>query len=285
MPRFSREELRSKFQKMVHNRQSIIGGGAGTGLSAKCEEAGGIDLIFPHHENEIAQAEALTGKQFARFWVHSEFLLVEGQKMSKSLGNFYTLRDIFARGVTPEAVRYLLASVPYRKALNFTFDGLNSAKTAIERLRNFKFRLDTAKLPEGVNSKIAEQAERSDDRNGVAIAPLVELGLNHEQQHQELLLTDVKHAFGQNPLRPVYRSAEILTSTEETAVRWEEHPAGVRWVGHAGNGFAVTGGPAPTATDTLASSFVDNSLICVAQAVESATTTSSPSCNRPGRQC
>jgi cysteinyl-tRNA synthetase len=120
--------------------------------------AGGIDLIFPHHENEIAQSEALTGKPFARFWVHSEFLLVEGQKMSKSLGNFYTLRDIFARGVTPEAVRYLLASVPYRKALNFTFDGLNSAKTAIERLRNFKFRLDSAKLSEGVNEKIANQA-------------------------------------------------------------------------------------------------------------------------------
>jgi cysteinyl-tRNA synthetase len=120
--------------------------------------AGGIDLIFPHHENEIAQAEALTGKQFSRFWVHSEFLLVEGQKMSKSLGNFYTLRDIFARGITPEAVRYLLASVPYRKALNFTFDGLSSAKTAIERLRNFKFRLDSAKLPEGTNAKIAEQA-------------------------------------------------------------------------------------------------------------------------------
>ena len=118
--------------------------------------AGGID--FPHHENEIAQSEALTGKQFARFWVHSEFLLVEGQKMSKSLGNFYTLRDIFARGITPEAVRYLLASVPYRKALNFTFDGLSSAKTAIERLRNFKFRLDTAKLPEGTNAKIADQS-------------------------------------------------------------------------------------------------------------------------------
>ena len=123
--------------------------------------AGGIDLIFPHHENEIAQSEALTGKQFARFWVHSEFLLVEGQKMSKSLGNFYTLRDIFERGITPEAVRFLLASVPYRKALNFTFDGLASAKTAIERLRNFRFRLDTAKLPAGLNAKIAEHSARA----------------------------------------------------------------------------------------------------------------------------
>ncbi|HVV46474.1 MAG TPA: cysteine--tRNA ligase, partial [Bryobacteraceae bacterium] len=124
--------------------------------------AGGIDLIFPHHENEIAQAEALTGKQFSRFWVHSEFLLVEGQKMSKSLGNFYTLRDIFGRGVAAEAVRYLLASVPYRKALNFTFDGLNSAKTAIERLRNFQVRLENAKsLPEGVNAKLDEHATRA----------------------------------------------------------------------------------------------------------------------------
>jgi len=110
--------------------------------------AGGIDLVFPHHENEIAQSEALTGKPFARFWLHAEFLLVEGQKMSKSLGNFFTLRDILAQGHQPEAVRYLLASVPYRKALNFTFDGLKSAATAIERLRNYKLRLETAKFPE-----------------------------------------------------------------------------------------------------------------------------------------
>ena len=109
--------------------------------------AGGVDLIFPHHENEIAQSEALTGKPFARFWLHSEFLLVEGQKMSKSLGNFFTLRDILAQGYDPEAVRYLLASVPYRKALNFTFDGLKSAATSIDRLRNYKLRLETAKFP------------------------------------------------------------------------------------------------------------------------------------------
>ncbi len=123
--------------------------------------AGGIDLIFPHHENEIAQSEALTGKPFARFWVHSEFLFVEGQKMSKSLGNYYTLRDILAMGYSPEVVRFLLASVPYRKALNFTFAGLASAKTAIERLRNFKLRLETAKLPAGVNAAIADHATRA----------------------------------------------------------------------------------------------------------------------------
>src|SRR5438477_5129861 len=114
--------------------------------------AGGVDLVFPHHENEIAQSEALTGKPFAHFWLHSEFLLVEGQKMSKSLGNFFTLRDICEkRGFSPESIRYLLSSVPYRKGLNFTMEGLKSATTAIERLRNFKFRLETAKLPAGEN--------------------------------------------------------------------------------------------------------------------------------------
>jgi cysteinyl-tRNA synthetase len=118
--------------------------------------AGGVDLIFPHHENEIAQSEALTGKPFARFWLHSEFLLVEGQKMSKSLGNYYTLRDILeTHGYQPEAVRYLLASVPYRKQLNFTFDGLKAAVTAIERLRNFKLRLGTDQYAEGCNETIA----------------------------------------------------------------------------------------------------------------------------------
>src|SRR5271169_1399317 len=100
--------------------------------------AGGVDLVFPHHENEIAQSEALTGKMFSNYWLHSEFLLVDGQKMSKSLGNFYTLRDILSRGYPPEAVRYLLASVPHRKQLNFTFDGLKSAETSVDRLRNFK---------------------------------------------------------------------------------------------------------------------------------------------------
>src|SRR5438128_291084 len=124
--------------------------------------AGGVDLIFPHHENEIAQSEALTGKPFANYWLHSEFLLVDGQKMSKSLGNFHTLRDLCdERGFSPESVRYLLASVPYRKGLNFTFEGLNSAHTAIERLRNFKFRLDTAKLAEGTHERLLEHAARA----------------------------------------------------------------------------------------------------------------------------
>ncbi len=119
--------------------------------------AGGVDLVFPHHENEIAQSESLTGKPFARFWLHAEFLMVEGQKMSKSLGNFYTLRDLIGQGHAPEAIRYLLASVPYRKQLNFTMDGLKSAATAIDRLRNFKLRLETDRFAEGMDERTAER--------------------------------------------------------------------------------------------------------------------------------
>jgi cysteinyl-tRNA synthetase len=119
--------------------------------------AGGVDLIFPHHENEIAQSEGITSKPFARFWLHSEFLNVDSQKMSKSSGNFYTLRDLQQEGYQPDVVRYLLASVPYRKKLNFSADGLKAAATAIDRLRNFKLRLETDKYPEGVSEKILER--------------------------------------------------------------------------------------------------------------------------------
>jgi cysteinyl-tRNA synthetase len=125
--------------------------------------AGGVDLIFPHHENEIAQSESLTGQPFARFWLHSEFLMVEGQKMSKSLGNYFTLRDVISKGHAPEAIRYLLASVPYRKQLNFTFDGLKSAATAIDRVRNFKLRLETDRFPDGVNDALAGRTQTASD--------------------------------------------------------------------------------------------------------------------------
>jgi cysteinyl-tRNA synthetase len=111
--------------------------------------AGGEDLIFPHHENEIAQSESLTGKPFAHFWFHARFLLVEGEKMSKSLGNFFTLRDLVLKGYKPSSIRYLLASVPYRNQLNFTFDGLKQAAVSVERLRNFRLRLTVGTLAEG----------------------------------------------------------------------------------------------------------------------------------------
>jgi cysteinyl-tRNA synthetase len=102
---------------------------------------GGVDNLFPHHENEIAQSEASTGKKFVNYWLHNEFLLVEGGKMAKSLGNFYTLRDLTAKGYDPKAVRYLLMSTHYRQQLNFTFEGLEAAKNAVDRLINFAYRL------------------------------------------------------------------------------------------------------------------------------------------------
>jgi cysteinyl-tRNA synthetase len=123
--------------------------------------SGGTDLIFPHHENEIAQSEAATGKPFARFWVHGEHLIVNGQKMSKSLGNFLTLRDLIARGYKPTAIRYLLASVPYRKPLNFTFEGLEQAEQSLERLRNFRERLTSERLPAGSDPSLAGRAENA----------------------------------------------------------------------------------------------------------------------------
>jgi cysteinyl-tRNA synthetase len=113
--------------------------------------AGGEDLIFPHHENEIAQSEALTGKPFVHFWFHARFLLVEGEKMSKSVGNFFTLRDLALKGYKPSAIRLLLASVPYRHQLNFTFDGLKQMSSNVEKLRNFQLRLKTGQFPSGAS--------------------------------------------------------------------------------------------------------------------------------------
>ena len=104
--------------------------------------AGGIDLIFPHHENEIAQSEGATGKPFVRFWVHVEYLIVDEQKMSKSLGNTYTIPDVVAKGFRPSAVRYLLLSAHYRKQLNFTWNSLSQAEEALRRLTDFLVRLD-----------------------------------------------------------------------------------------------------------------------------------------------
>jgi cysteinyl-tRNA synthetase len=146
---------------------------------------GGVDLTFPHHENEIAQSEGATGNRFVRHWVHAEHLIIDGQKMSKSLGNFYTLRDLFARGQKPSTIRYALLSVPYRRQLNFTEDALKAAESSVERLRNFVVRLKTAQFPPGSVPEVikrAEQAEKdfdaglADDVNtAVATASVFEL--------------------------------------------------------------------------------------------------------------
>jgi len=122
--------------------------------------AGGIDLIFPHHENEIAQAEAATRRPFARWWVHVEHLFVEGEKMSKSIGNVYTVPDIVAKGYRPSALRYLLLSSHYRKQLNFTWAGMDQAEESLRRIVDFLARLESA-TGDGVNPAVTAMAEKA----------------------------------------------------------------------------------------------------------------------------
>ncbi|HEY9231228.1 MAG TPA: cysteine--tRNA ligase [Blastocatellia bacterium] len=147
--------------------------------------AGGVDLIFPHHENEIAQSEGATGKPFVKTWFHVEFLLVEGEKMSKSKGNYYTVRSLIEQGFSPAAIRYLLLSVPYRTQLNFTLEGLRGAESALEKLHNFRRRVKVfagaAAAHERVTEIIAKardefEASMNDDLNTAgALASLHDL--------------------------------------------------------------------------------------------------------------
>ena len=134
--------------------------------------AGGEDLMFPHHENEIAQSESASGVPFARHWMHVRFLLVEGKKMSKSEGNFYTLRDLLLRGYRASAIRFLLISVPYRHQLNFTFDGLAESTSAVERLRTFhaRMRKGAGELPEGIDAALEEATREAAELYTAALA-------------------------------------------------------------------------------------------------------------------
>jgi cysteinyl-tRNA synthetase len=138
---------------------------------------GGVDNMFPHHENEIAQSEAATGKPFVEYWMHNEHLLVEGKKMAKRLGNFYTLRDLLQKGLDPLAIRYLLLSTHYRQQFNFTFEGLDAAKGAIERLANLQRRLQDAngngspeKLSQLINKVQTGFGDAMDDDLNVSVA-------------------------------------------------------------------------------------------------------------------
>jgi cysteinyl-tRNA synthetase len=118
----------------------------------------GVDLIFPHHENEIAQAEAATGKKFVNFWLHNEHLLVDGKKMSKSLGNYYTLRDLTLQGHDLRAIRYLLLSTHYRRKLNFTMKALKAAENTVNKLTDFDDRLSGAGMDAEYNESLAKIA-------------------------------------------------------------------------------------------------------------------------------
>ena len=122
---------------------------------------GGVDLKFPHHENEIAQSEGATGKQFAKYWLHAEHLKVESETLTKSRGNYYTFRDLVAQDYSPAAIRYLLISVPYHKQLNFTFDALRGAEASVERWRDFKKRLSDSQHEGGSNPDLCTATQRA----------------------------------------------------------------------------------------------------------------------------
>jgi cysteinyl-tRNA synthetase len=200
--------------------------------------AGGIDLVFPHHENEIAQSEGATEKTFARYWIHYEHLKVDGESMSKSKGNYYTFRDVVARGFAPVAVRYFLFSVPYRKQLNFTFEALRGAEKSVKGLRDFRSRLKDARVEPGTNPRLHEAAARAlkdfeagldDDLNtSVALAALHNLAREvntaidghalREDNQRELLnalerINSVLNIFDDE--QPVMLDAEIQSLIDE----------------------------------------------------------------------
>ena len=128
---------------------------------------GGVDNIFPHHENEIAQSEAYTGKKFVNYWLHCHHLIVNGEKMSKSKGNYYTLRDLLAKNFNPRAISFLLMSTHYRKVLDFTFEGLKQASSSLKRIQNFIFELENSNFPPGESteaSNILKNTQEQFDR-------------------------------------------------------------------------------------------------------------------------
>jgi len=165
---------------------------------------GGIDLIFPHHENEIAQSEACTGKEFVKYWLHNDYILVDGKKMSKSLGNFYTLRDLLNKGYKPVAIRYLLLSSNYRQQLNFTLSGLDAAASAVQRYQELYDAMKTITNESEENKDVdvlivdaeAKFTEALDDDLEVSRALAAVFDFIHEvnkkNENKELGKTDVK---------------------------------------------------------------------------------------------
>ncbi len=206
--------------------------------------AGGIDLVFPHHENEIAQSEGATGKEFVRYWIHFEHLKVDGETMSKSKGNYFTFRDITAKGFSPTAIRYFLLSVPHNKQLNFTFDALAGAERTVASLRDFHARLGEAKTEPGRNEKLSEAAARAlqefeagmdDDFNtSIALAAIhnltrevnTALARKHvkaENQHELLSLIDrfdtVLNIFGKQQREMLDSEVQSLIDERQEARR------------------------------------------------------------------
>ncbi|MBI4257936.1 MAG: cysteine--tRNA ligase, partial [Thaumarchaeota archaeon] len=193
--------------------------------------AGGVDLIFPHHENEIAQSEAATGKIFVKHWLHAEHLIVEGRKMSKSLGNYYTLRDLIKKGYDPRSIRYLLMSAQYRDQLNFTFKGLDQASNTVTRLDEFYARLHEEKGSDKHNptlhslvdrlTKSFEQAMDGDLNMPAALAALFDVirVVNKELDTGKFTVEDVQQVT--NAIEKVNTVLGILKPQEKSIVEEE----------------------------------------------------------------
>ncbi len=173
---------------------------------------GGVDNIFPHHENEIAQSEAASGKPFARFWLHAEHLNVESEKMAKSKGNFFTLRELIERGYDPIVIRYLLMSVPYRQKLNFTFDGLHAAEQALERIANTLRRLEHT--PEVENQGALCQADVEAFRRQLREGLADDLNTAKALAALHTVLHKVNTALDGGGISPKVRSALLEAFTE-----------------------------------------------------------------------
>jgi cysteinyl-tRNA synthetase len=194
-------------------------------------------LIFPHHENEIAQSEAATGQTFVRSWAHSEFLLVEGEKMAKSKGNYFTLRDLLAAGHAPEAIRYLLLSVNYRRQLNFTTDGLHQAAASVRRLEDFRQHMREKSGPAGPTHDFAGSIDETrlkfvnamdDDLNtSAALAVIFDFVRSVYQRDEQGALSagdaraameflqELDRVLGVQRAQPELLDAEIMTRIEE----------------------------------------------------------------------
>jgi cysteinyl-tRNA synthetase len=202
---------------------------------------GGIDLAFPHHENEIAQSEGATGKPFARYWLHAEHLLVEGEKMSKSRGNFFTLRDLYGKGYKPSALRYALAGVPYRRQLNFTFEGLQQATSSVERIRNFADRLRLGKFLAGSPSGMKERAARALDDFDAGLAndlnTAVALAATFDFVREANIAMD-SSSFGQDD---VVAAQKFLVAFDEVFAVLQDNDADkLRELGFASDGSALS---------------------------------------------
>ncbi|MCD6440454.1 MAG: cysteine--tRNA ligase [Candidatus Marinimicrobia bacterium] len=183
---------------------------------------GGVDNIFPHHENEIAQSEAATGEKFVNYWLHCEHLMVEGDKMSKSAGNFYRLRELLDKGIDATAIRYVLLSTHYRQKLNFTFDKLEAAAKSITRLRDFKksisgdFKSGLLQVNDSVEKYMAEFEAALDDDLNISGALGAVFSLIHEinSYRQDNALTNQDAAAILKSLARVDSILNVLTEKE-----------------------------------------------------------------------